>query len=113
VLVFEPLSCANLATLLDMDKEDVGGTIDSLQSVFVVPESESESIQISHNFLADFLTDNTRCTDERFYIEPSALHLELGHRCSILMNGSLTKNICELPGYIIMNSEVDDQLDER
>jgi NACHT domain len=99
VVVFNPLSCAGLETILDIKMSRVWTVLSPLHSIFIVPESESKPIRICHKSLADYLQDKTRCTDTRFYINPSVLHLERGLRCLRLMNASLKKNICELPRY--------------
>jgi NACHT domain len=111
VSVFNPLSCAYLATILGISTDDVWIALSSLHSIFIVPDSVSDPIRICHKSLADYLTDATRCTDRRFYIKPSVLHLELGTRCLRLMNTSLKTNICELPRYS-MNADIED-LDAR
>jgi hypothetical protein len=111
VLAFNPLSCADLAVILDVSTEDVWIAIRSLHSVLLVPNSSSRAIRICHKSLADFLTDNTRCLDTRFYIEPVVHHLKLGTSCLKLMNKMLKKNICDLPPYA-MNEDIDD-LGER
>jgi WD40 repeat protein len=111
VTAFNPLSCASLATILGISRDDVWIALRPLHSVLIVPDSELEPIRICHKSLADYLTDATRCMDSRFHINPSDLHLELGIRCLRLMRTSLRKNICQLPQYA-MNSDVDD-LDAR
>jgi hypothetical protein len=111
VLVFNPLSHASLATILGITSEDVWIALYSLHSVFIVPESKSELIRICHKSLADYHSDKTRCSDSRFYINPSVSHLELAIRCLQLMKTSLKKNICDAPRYV-MNVDIED-LDER
>jgi WD40 repeat protein len=105
VSVFNPLSCASLATMLGIQPNDVWTALRSLHSIFIIPDSESEPIRICHKSLADYFTDATRCTDARFHINPSVVHLELGIRCLRLMNMKLKKNICGLPRYA-MNADV-------
>jgi hypothetical protein len=94
VVVFNPLSCASLAVILDMEVDKVGTALRRLHSIFIVPDSESKPIRICHKSLADYLEDGERCRDPRFHINSSDLHLELGLRCLRLMNLGLKKNIC-------------------
>jgi NACHT domain len=107
VLAFDPLSRASLATILGITSEDVGIALRSLHSVFIIPESKSDSIRICHKSLADYLTDGNRCTDPRFHLNPSVFHLELGIRCLQSMNASLRKDICKIPIYA-MNADIED-----
>jgi hypothetical protein len=110
-LVFNPLSRADLATILDITLESVRNSIRSLHSVLIVPKSDLELLRVCHKSFPDYLTDPTRCTDVRFHIDPSVYHSKLGMCCLALMNKKLKKNICDLPVYA-MNSEITD-LDER
>jgi hypothetical protein len=111
IVVFDPLSHVVLSAILGMKESRVRAMLSPLHSILIVPDTESHPIRICHKSLADYLQDETRCTDARFYINPSDLHLELGIRCLRLMNMRLKKNICQLPRYS-MNAEVDD-LDAR
>jgi WD40 repeat protein len=111
VVVFNPLSCSSLEGILGMKAGRVGTALRRLHSIFIVPESEVDPIRICHKSLADYLQDENRCKDSRFYINPSVLHLELGLRCLRLMNNSLKRNICEIPRYA-MNADISD-LDAR
>jgi hypothetical protein len=107
VLAFNPLSCAGLATILDISMEDVWMAIRPLHSVLMAPDSSLDGITICHKSLADFVTNKTRCNNTRFYVEPAVYHLKLGMLCLKLMNKTLKKNICDLPPYC-MNKNIDD-----
>jgi NACHT domain len=107
VVVFNPLSCESLAAILDMPVDKVRTSLRRLHSIFIVPDSRSMPIRVCHKSLADYLQDESRCKDTRFYINPSILHLELGLRCLRLMNISLRKNMCGIPRYV-MNAEIHD-----
>jgi hypothetical protein len=111
VLAYNPLSCASIAEILQMPSDRIWIVMDSLHSIFLVPDSELEPIRICHKSVADFFTSPTRCIDPRFYIDPSVYHLKLGAYCLVLMNKLLRSNICDLPAYI-MNEAVHD-LGER
>jgi hypothetical protein len=113
VIVFNPLSCKTLAAILNMKVENVRTALRRLHSVIIVPYSDSKPIRICHKSVADYLQDKTRCTDPRFHIDASVLHLELGLRCLRLMNKSLKRNICQLSRYD-MNADIrDPDLDSR
>jgi hypothetical protein len=111
VLVFNPLSCADLAKILNVPQEEVRSAIYLLHSVLIVPDSNTELLRICHKSFADFLTNPHRCIDRRFHVDPSDLHSKLAMHCLRLMNGSLKKNICGFPPYAILK-EIDD-LDAR
>jgi hypothetical protein len=111
VSVFSPLSCTDLAKILDIPRGEVKRSIRLLHSVLIIPGSDTWPLRICHKSFADFFINPVRCTDTRFYIESSALHMTLGTCCLRLMNGLLKKNICDLPPYAV-NEDIDD-LNER
>jgi hypothetical protein len=111
VSVFRPLSCADLAKILGIPLRRVRSSIRWLHSVIIIPDSDTRPLRICHKSFADFLINQGRCTDRRFYIESSALHMKLGTYCLRLMKASLKKNICDVPPYV-RNEDIDD-LDAR
>ena len=107
VLALKPLPRASLAAILEMTPEDIWMILTHLHSVLIVPESESEPIQILHKSFADFITDKERCPDARHFIDAPSHHSVLGIHCLKLMKMGLMKNICNLPRYA-MNNDVED-----
>jgi hypothetical protein len=103
VLALKPLPRASLAEILEITPEIIWNMLTHLHSVLIVPESKSEPIRILHKSFADFVTDNQRCRDVRFHIDPPTYHSELGGHCLKLMKARLMKNICRLPRYAINN----------
>lgn len=107
VLLLDNLSTPELQRLLFplalADGEIVQETLDSLHAVFEVPSDSERPIQMQHLSFRDFLTDHTRCTDSRFYIDPCAGHHSLFLHCRDLLAKSLKPNICQLasPGTLI------------
>jgi hypothetical protein len=77
VLVFNPLSATALSDLLGIS--DVSTTLRSLHSLLIIPTNELDPTPIHalHKSFPDFLTDPGRCTDQRFFIDPSIHHREI------------------------------------
>ena len=107
VLATNPLSPSAIATLLDLDIEDVVPPLSSVQSLLVLQEDVDRPARPFHKSFPDFITDPTRCSNPRFRISPSNQHVELLAGCLELMNQKLEQNMCKLPEGIL-NSEVDD-----
>jgi hypothetical protein len=105
VLAFNPLSRANLATILGTSSERIWTILSRLHSVFIVPSSDKEPIRICHKSFADFLTDRQRCPDTRFHINSPSYHLKFGISCLKLMTMTLKRNMCRLPRYA-MNKQI-------
>jgi len=111
ILATNPLSPFAITELLGLDMEDVSPLLSSVQSLFTLQEDTDKPVRLFHKSFSDFITDPSRCTNQRFYIPPPEHHTELLIGCLELMNQKLKKNICEIPDAVA-NSEVDD-LSER
>ena len=78
-----------------------------LHSLLHIPDSEDGPIRVFHKSLPDFLTDPTRCKDDRFFVDPAVHHMEILFSCLDLMKKCLRKNICDLEDYAVL-AEVED-----
>ena len=107
VLLWEPISVTDLARLLALDSGDIKASIRSLHSVLLVPEFNSNPIRVFHKSFPDYLLDNQRCRDPRFFVNSSVHHAKLARCCLELMHRELKGNICNLPKYS-MNNDVED-----
>ena len=109
LLVFHPLSRKDLSTLLINcgTPSHIFATLRFLHSLLNVPDSEDEPIRVFHKSFPDFLTDRTRCKDERFFVDPVVHHEDILFSCLDLMKKRLRKNICDLDDYAVL-SEVKD-----
>ena len=108
LLVFNPLSVKALSDLLRVS--GISTTLHSLHSLLLVPTSKNTPIRIFHKSFPDFLTDPRRCTNHKFFIDPSIHHREILLSCLNLMRERLKRNIYGLDDYTVL-SEVKDLLD--
>ena len=111
VLAINPLSPSTIAMLLGFDVEDISPLLSSASSLLILQEDVNHPVQPFHKSFPDFITDPTRCTNQRFHISPPGHHLELLVGCFNLMNQTLERNMCQLPDAVA-NSDVSD-LKER
>ena len=109
LLASHPLSRKTLSQLLGNcgTPSHISTTLRFLHSVLDVPDSEDEPIRVFHKSFPDFLTDRTRCKDDRFFVDPATHHKNILFSCFNLMEKSLKRNICELDDYVVL-SEVTD-----
>jgi hypothetical protein len=112
VVAPNPVVMATLAILLNMNVGSIRPLLRSLESVIRVPSSPDVPINGFHKSFPDFLTDNSRCRELRFYVNLSEHHMRLAIRSLELMNTALKQNICELPRYSF-NDEVEDLSERR
>ena len=106
VLVVNPLSPSEVATLLDINCNKLVALLDSIQSLLVLRDDGDHPIRPFHKSFPDSITEPTRCADPRFYISPD-YHTDLVLCCLELMAKSLKKDMCSIPDYAL-NSEVPD-----
>ena len=111
VLATNPLSPSAIATLLELDTEDVFTVLSSVHSLLILQEDPNHPVRPFHKSFPDFVTNPTRCTSQRFHVSPPDHHSHLLIACLGLMNRTLEKNMCGLPDAVA-NSDVDD-LKER
>lgn len=112
VVAPNPVLLETLAILLDKDVDETRPLLRSLESLIHVPALPHIPIRAFHKSFPDFLTDKSRCTELRFYVDSPQHHARLAIRCLELMQQGLKRNICDLPRYS-MNKEVKDLAERR
>ena len=110
ILAVNPLSPSTIAILLGFDANDVLPILSSFNSLLIHKDA-NHPVQPFHKSFPDFVTDPTRCTNQRFHISPPDHHLKVLVASLNLMNQTLEKNMCKLP-EAVTNSDVCD-LKER
>ena len=107
ILAANPLSPSTIATLLDLDVQDVVPFLSSVHSLLLFREDiPDHPVRPFHKSFPDFITDPARCTNPKFHISPLHQHTRLLVCCLELMNQRLERNMCKLPDAVT-NSEVD------
>ena len=106
VLAFNPLSRRDLSRILSVSMAVVSTTLRHLHSVILVPADEHKEIRIFHKSFPDFLQDETRCTNDRFRVDPAVHHGDMALGCLKLVR-QLKRNPCSLPPFT-MNRDVPD-----
>ncbi|KAK4034598.1 WD40-repeat-containing domain protein, partial [Parachaetomium inaequale] len=77
VVLFDALSPANLAMLLDQSKETIVSPLDGLHSLLDVPDEEDRLIRLLHPSFREFLLDSQRCSNTTFCIDAKEAHRHL------------------------------------
>lgn len=110
VLLNDRLSPKALGSLLQLSPEAIRSSLSKLNSILFLPsnDQDDEAIRIHHASFPDFLTDRTRCEDERFFIDSKTHHNALTIYCLEMMLRYLQPNICKLPNTSAFNSKTDD-----
>ena len=108
-LAFHPLSIKALSDLLKKcgTPSRIYNALRTLHSLLLVPDNMEDPVRIFHKSFPDFLTDQKRCTDNHFFVDPLVHHREILLSCLKLMGEKLKKNICNQDDYTVI-SEVRD-----
>ena len=108
-VAFHPLSTKVLSDLITKyaTPSQICTILRLLHSLLNVPDNEDDPIRVFHPSFIHFLSDRTRCKDERFFINTSVHHKNMLFSCIDLMKEQLKKEICDLEDYAVL-SEVRD-----
>ncbi|TDL18042.1 hypothetical protein BD410DRAFT_753717, partial [Rickenella mellea] len=103
-VLFDPLSSASLDALLNLSfhSDDI---VSSLQSFLHI--TKEHIVQFIHPSFPEFLSDKTRCKNDKLKIEKDVQHCILAKACLTKMHNKLRKNICDLDSSIL-NTEIVD-----
>lgn len=105
VLAYGRLTVAELAELLQMQGK-VGNILADLHSVIQVPDGDG-LVHARHLSFPDYLTNELRCTNKRFFINPPLHHAEIARFCVENMMRLLRRDICDIQDRTKMNSDID------
>ncbi|KAJ3089135.1 hypothetical protein HK102_007123 [Quaeritorhiza haematococci] len=89
-----PLTQDGLAAFLDIEKGRLAAVL--LQFRFLISIQQEGSVTFMHKSVADFLTNPTRCTDERFFVDIKQVSNRAATRCMKVLNTQLHVNMCDL-----------------
>jgi hypothetical protein len=108
----EPLLRSSLASLLDIDSQQIEGQLSSLHSVLSVPSSADSPIRMLHLSFRDFLVDPETRKTNPFWIDEREKHSEILAKCLDRMSqpGCLQENICNLPNHGTLRAEIDSKI---
>jgi hypothetical protein len=110
IVLATPLSVNALSELFHKSTNNISKRLERLHSVLNIPENLHAPVRLLHLSFRDFLIDpRTKGTaeSEQFWIDEKEVHQNLTTQCLDVMNHSLRKNICNLPGDDTQRSEID------
>ncbi|KAL4941177.1 WD40-repeat-containing domain protein [Aspergillus oleicola] len=107
IMLQTPLALGPLSELTGISKASTHQRLNSLHSVLSVPEDEKEPIRLFHLSFRDFLVDEDTRDKTPLWINEAEANRLLAIRCLDVMRRGLRKNICRLPSYGTLRSEID------
>jgi len=106
VVLFDAMSLANLAIMLNELKAKIISTLNCLHLVLDVPKQEDKLIRVLHLSFYDFLLDLERCLNHMFSIDAKAAHYYVFNCCLRIMLIHLQRNVCNLQQLGTRASEI-------
>jgi hypothetical protein len=102
-VLFSSLSAPSLASLLDFSVTEIQDVLCDLHSILDIPDDPHLPIRLQHASVRDFLLDNRRCADKRFWVDEHHAHTHIAHQCLRLLGNDLRRDICGLkyPGVLM------------
>jgi hypothetical protein len=76
-----PLPLADIASILNLNCEEVKHDLIELSSVVIVPHDNNQPVRFFHSSFVDFLCNQERCSDVRFVQNASIAHTALARHC--------------------------------
>ncbi|EIW78892.1 hypothetical protein CONPUDRAFT_166769, partial [Coniophora puteana RWD-64-598 SS2] len=102
--LYQPLSVHDLSSLVQYDVRPI---LDSMAAIVYVPrDGSNEPVTTYHTSLRDFLWDKSRT--QALYSSPAAAHCSLTTICLELMDGPLTKDICDFGDASRLHTEIEE-----
>ena len=107
--LFSSLSVLSLERLLD--EEDISESLEDLHSILDIRPNSENPVLLHHPSFRDFLLDEKRCTDPRFYVNKKLAHQLLAERCIAVMHEQFREegDICNLERPGILATEISDE----
>ncbi|KAJ3482356.1 hypothetical protein NLI96_g7038 [Meripilus lineatus] len=85
VLFRNPIPLAALAALIGHDPDQVLLSLYNLHSIILVPSTIQDTPKIYHLSFPDFITNSSRCSDEKFYVDIQSQETSLLLQCLGIM----------------------------
>lgn len=94
VVLSSPLSLGSIGNLLQVRKRWLDNVMDQLHAILDIPDDTSRPLRLHHPSFRDFLLDEDRCKDPKFWVDEKKAHGLLADRCLQLMSSTLKEDIC-------------------
>ncbi len=110
VVLFSSLAPSSLALLLNLPDDDMAPMMSDLHSILDISDDTTQPIRLHHASFRDFLLNNARCIDNRFWVDERCAHKCLAECCLRVLNDNLRQDICDLKDAGALTVDVDEPL---
>ena len=94
-VLIDTLPAPSLASLLDLQLEQIEISFSPLHSLYYVPSNTEDPLRAIHPSFSEFLLDSSRCPNRSFNVVPETAHSRLVGRCLQILS-SLQQDVCQL-----------------
>lgn len=108
ILLRDPLPVNALERLVGLDSSEASNALLHLQSVVSPPTPPHHCPRVYHPSFSDFLTDRTRCTEARLWVDTARREAQLALHCLHLLNRFLHKDLLGKFESPLFNNEIPD-----
>jgi NACHT domain len=109
VILFSSLSAISLARLLDIPKGDIDESLKDLHAILDLRKEQRDLIRLHHPSFRDFLLNEKRCDDLRFWVNERKAHELVADACISLLSAKLKRDICNLQEPGVLAKDISDQ----
>src|SRR5260221_8969631 len=106
ILLRNPMSLQNLSEFLQMQIPDTRRLLIHAQSVILLPQDPEGRVEIYHPSFYDFITNSSRCDDNRFRVDVAKHERWMALHCLELLT-SLSDAVYEIVPWHSLNASVD------
>ncbi len=104
VLLQNPMSLQTLSKFLQIT--DITNLLVHIQSIIPLPQDQEGKVEIYHPSFPDFITDSSRCHDDRFRVDVARCERQISLRCLELLNNDLPDAVYEIVPWHSLNASI-------
>src|SRR5258706_10510150 len=104
VLLRNPMSLQTLSKFLQIP--NIRNLLVHIQSVIPLPQDSEGIVEIYHPSFPDFITDSSRCHDDRFRVDVAGCERQMSLHCLELLITGLPDGVYEIVPWHSLNSSI-------
>ena len=104
VLLRNPMSLQTLSKFLQIP--DIRNLLIHIQSIIPLPQDPEGKVEIYHPSFPDFITDSSRCHDDRFRVDVAGCERRMSLQCLELLTAGLPDAVYEIVPWHSLNASI-------
>src|SRR5258708_6621554 len=104
VLLQDPMSLQTLSKFLQIP--DIRNLLVHIQSIIPLPQDPEEKVEIYHPSFPEFITDGSRCHDDRFRVDVAGCERQMSLHCLGLLTTGLPDAVYEIVPWHSLNASI-------